>query len=53
MYDLFLCVEMEGLFFVVDLLLFFCRRGFILLRKKEQAIYELYGGGRGKWVWNH
>ena len=23
MYDLFLCVEMEGLFFVVDLLLFF------------------------------
>ena len=23
MYDLFLCVEMEGLFFVFDLLLFF------------------------------
>ena len=37
MYDLFLCVEMEGLFFVVDLLLFLL--SLLLFRKKKGASY--------------
>ena len=37
MYDLFLCVEMEGLFFVFDLLLFLF--GLLLFCEKKGASY--------------